>query len=152
MIEDWIDALTKVWEVEDGKGSRVTAYRLFERDDIPETIPLDIPTALTFFDNVDFEYSQGGPSLAFWRGTVEFNLTPDLDKRRIPYVLRYIKRIMVAAAGNITLGNRVNYMILDPSASIEMTVLQYGNAGQEHLGLVAKWIVKETIQGLVVTG
>jgi hypothetical protein len=158
MIEDWIDDLTRVWEVEDGKGGRVTSYRMFERDEFPENIPLDVPTALTFFDSVDLEYSQGGPSIALWRGTVEFNLAPDLDKRRIPGVLRYIKRILVAAAGSITLGGkvyqggRVNYFVLDPSTSIEMGVLRYGNAGTEHLGLVAKWIVKESIQGLVVSG
>lgn len=158
MIEDWIDTLTKVWEVSDGAGGQVQSYRLFERDEFPENIPLDRPTALTFFDNVDLEYSQGGPNLAFWHGTVEFNLAPDLDRRRIPSVLRYINRILVAAAGNITLGNvsyasgQVNYFILEPSSSIEMGVLRYGNAGAEHLGLVAKWTVKETIKGLVVSG
>jgi hypothetical protein len=150
MIEDWIDTLTKVWEVDDGKGGLVTAYRLFERDEFPENVPLDRPTALTFVDDVDLEYSQGGPKIAFYKGTVEFNLTPDLDKSRIPYVLRFVGRIMKAAAANMTLGGRVSYMILDPNGSIDMGILKYGNAGQEHLGLVAKWIVKETLDDLEV--
>lgn len=151
MIEDWIDDLTKVWEVEDGRGGTVKAYRLFERDEMPESVPLDQLTALTFFDSVDFEYSTGGPRLAFWRGTVEFNLAPDLDKRRIPFVLRFVGKILRAAAKNMTLGGKVNYMILDPATTIEMGVLRYGNAGVEHLGLVVKWVVKETLNDLEVT-
>ncbi|MBS4061466.1 MAG: hypothetical protein KG029_13790 [Bacteroidetes bacterium] len=152
MIEDWIDDLTRVWEVDDGKGGHVRSYRLFERDEFPQNVPLDIPTALTFFDNVDnLEYSEGGPKIAFYKGTAEFNLTPDLDRSRIPYVLRFVGRIIRAAAANMTLGGRVNYMILDPSGPIEMSTLKYGNAGAEHLGLVAKWIVKETLNGLEVS-
>jgi hypothetical protein len=151
MIEDWIDTLVKVWEVDDGKGGLVTAYRLFERDEFPESVPLDRPTALTFVDSVDFEYSQGGPVIAIWRGTVEYNLTPDLDRKRIPYVLRFFERIMRAAAGNMTLGSKVNYFVLDPSTSLEMSALKYGNAGQEHLGIVAKWIVKEVLSDLEVS-
>jgi len=151
MIENWIDTLTKVWEVDDGRGGTVRSYRLFERDEYPENVPLDQVTALTFFDAVDMEYSQGGPRIAIWRGTVEFNLTPDLDRRRIPYVLRFVGRIARAAAKNMTLGGRVNYMVLDPSTTVEMAVLKYGNAGVEHLGLVAKWIVKETLNDLEVS-
>lgn len=150
MIEDWIDALTKVWEVDDGRGGQVRSYRLFERDEFPENIPLDQATALTFVDSVDYRYSQGGPSLAFWRGTTEFNVTPDLNRQRIPFVMKYFGRILRAAAGNLTLGGKVNYFVLDESTSIEMAVLKYGNAGQEHLGLVVKWLVKETIGELVV--
>jgi hypothetical protein len=151
MIENWIDTLTKVWEVDDGRGGTVRSYRLFERDEYPENVPLDQVTALTFFEAVDMEYSQGGPRIAIWRGTVEFNLTPDLDRRRIPYVLRFVGRIARAAAKNMTLGGRVNYMVLDPSTTVEMAVLKYGNAGVEHLGLVAKWIVKETLNDLEVS-
>jgi len=151
MIEDWIDDLTKVWEVDDGRGGTVKAYRLFERGEMPESVPLDQLTALTFFDSVDADYSEGGPCLAFWRGTVEFNLAPDLDKRRIPFVLRFVGKILRAAAKNMTLGGKVNYMILDPATTIEMGVLRYGNAGVEHLGLVAKWVVKETLNNLEVT-
>jgi hypothetical protein len=151
MIQDWIDTLTKVWEVSDGEGGQVQAYRLFERDEFPENIPLDRPTALTFVDSVDFDYSTGGPAIAIWRGTVEFSLTPDNSKMRIPKVIMYFGRIMSAAAANMTLGGRVNYMVIDPNSSIEMVVRSYGNAGQEHLGLVVKWIVKEHIQGLTVS-
>jgi hypothetical protein len=151
MIEDWIDTLVKVWEVDDGKGGQVTAYRLFERDEFPQNVPLDRPTALTFVDSVDFDYSQGGPVVAIWQGTVEFSLTPDFDRRRIPYVLRFFGRIMRAAAANMTLGGKVNYFVLDASTSLEMALINYGNAGQEHLGIVGKWIVKEVISDMEVS-
>jgi hypothetical protein len=151
MIDDWVDALSKVWEVDDGRGGTVKSYRLFERDEFPETVPLDHATALTFVDSVDFEYSQGGPVIAVWRGTVEYNLAPDLDRKRIPYVLRFFERIMRAAAGNMTLGGKVNYFVLDASGSLEMAILKYGNAGAEHLGIVAKWIVKEVLSDLEVS-
>jgi len=152
MIENWIDALTKVWEVETGRGGKVNSYRLFEKDEFPENIPLDQPVALTFVDSVDFEYSQGGPAIALWRGTAEFSLTPDNSKQRIPLVMRYFNRIMVAAASNITLGGKVNYFVLEGTNSIEMVVRSYGNAGQEHLGLTVRWLVKEILNDLEVTG
>jgi len=148
MIDDWIDTLTRVWEVDDGRGGTVQAYRLFERDEFPEEVPLDRPTALTFVDNVEVEYSLGGPALAFWTGTTEFNLTPDLNKQRIPYVLRFIERIIRAAAANLTLGGRVNFFIINTTISLEP--LQYGNQAP-HLGLVVAWRVKEHIDELVVT-
>jgi hypothetical protein len=151
MIEDWIDTLGKVFEVEDGRGGQVYAYRLFERDEFPDDIPLDRPVALTFLDNVDFEYSQGGPTLAFWHGSTELNLTPDLSRKRLPYVLRFFKRIMAAAAANMKLGGLVEYFILDESATISLEVLKYGNQAA-HLGLVVKWTVKENISGQLTIG
>jgi hypothetical protein len=147
MIETWIDDLVKVWEVSDGRSGQVYAYRLFERDEFPEDVPLDRPVALTFVDNVELMYSQGGPCVLIWSGTVEFNLTPDLNRKRIPQVLRYINRILVAAAGNMTLGGKVNYMLIDNQ--IRLVPLRYGNEAP-HLGLEVQWKVKETIEGLVV--
>lgn len=148
MIENWIDALAKVWEVDDGRGGQVQAYRLFERDEFPEDIPLDRPTALTFFDDVEVAYSLSGPNLAFWTGTTEFNLTPDLSRRRIPAVLRYVPRIIQAAAANMTLGGRVNYFVIN--TKISLIPLKYGNEAP-HLGLEVAWMVKEDLNGLTVS-
>jgi hypothetical protein len=150
MIDNWIDALCKIWEVEDGRGGTVTSYRLFERDEFPEEIPLDRPTALTFVDGVDFQYSQGGPLTAIWKGSTEFNLTPDLSRKRVPAVLRYFKRIMAAATDNMKLGGLVSYFILDETDTITLEVLQYGNQAR-HLGLVVNWTVKEVLSSADLT-
>jgi len=150
MIEKWIDALCKVWEVEDGRGGTVTSYRLFERDEVPEDVPLDRRTALTFVDSVDFQYSEGGPLVAIWKGSTEFNLTPDLSRKHLPYMLRFIGRVMKAAVENMQLGGLVNYFILNDTDSISLEVLQYGNQAR-HLGLVVNWTVKETMSSADLT-
>lgn len=152
MIENWIDALTKVWEVEDGRGGRVLSYRLFEKDEFPDDVPMDRPVALTFVDRLDrLEYSAGGPSLGYWTGTTEFVLTPELKKSRIPEVLRYFDRIVKAAAANLNLGGSVEYFIIGPNgqAAIEMVVLDYGNK-TPRMGLSVNWEVKEHLTGIVV--
>ena len=152
MVEDWIDTLVKVWEIDDGKGQTVRSYRLFERDEFPDVVPLDRPSALSFIEDVSISYSQGGPNLAFWRGSTEFNLTPDLNRSRVPYVLKFYRRIIVAAAANLKLGGLagIEHFILLPDSTVSgPEVLKYGDQ-TPHLGLVARWEVKERFTGLVV--
>jgi hypothetical protein len=149
MIENWIDSLVKIWEVSDGKTGTVQSYRIFTRDEFPEDVPLDRATCLTFVDDVDLEYSVGGPRKAFWHGSSYFHVTPDLARSRMPSVLRYFNRIIVAAAGNLTLGGLVDHFVLESTGSISIVQLKYGNEAP-HVGLEVKWIVKETINGLVV--
>lgn len=148
-VEVWIDKLTRVWEIDDRKGGLVKSYRVFEKDEFPEDVPLDRATALTFVDDVDIQYSQGGPTTVFWHGTTEFNLAPDLSRRHMPRILRFFKPITVAAAANFKLGGSVSYFVLDTPKSISMATLRYGNAAP-HLGLEVTWTVKQVIAGLVV--
>ena len=149
MIEDWIDAVTKVWEIPDMKAGTVTSYRVFERNEFPEEVPLDRAVALTFCDVVDAEYSMGGPNKAFWHGTTFFHLTPDLARARVPYVLRFYKPIILAAAANMRLSGLVDYFALEPTDSISIVQLSYGNEAP-HMGLEVKWTVKEQMTGLVI--
>jgi len=144
MIENWVDTLTRVWEIPNGRGGQVKSYRVFESDEFPETLNLDVPTALTFVDGVDADYSQGGPAICMWHGTTIFHLTPDLDRTRFPYVLTFFSRILVAAAANMKLSGRVDYFALEASDSIGVVVTQYGNEAR-HLGLEVKWMVKEEV-------
>ena len=144
MIETWVDELTRVWEIPDGKGGQVRSYRLFEKDEFPAEVPLDSPTALTFVDDVDTDYSQGGPTILMWHGTTVFHLTPNLDRSRIPYLSTFFSRILVAAATNMKLSGKVNYFALEPSNSISVVVTQYGNEAP-HLGIEVKWMVKENV-------
>lgn len=148
-VEVWIDTLAKVWEISDGKGGTVKSYRVFERDELPEDVPLDKATALSYIDDADVDYSKGGPCTVLWKGTTEFNLAPDLSKKHIPRILRYFKRIVVAAAANMKLSGKVSYFKLVPQNSISLEALAYGQQAQ-HLGLVVRWTVKQVIDGLVV--
>lgn len=148
-VEVWIDTLAKVWEISDGKSGTVKSYRVFERDEFPEDVPLDKATALSFIDNADIQYSQGGPCTVIWHGSTEFNLAPNLSRKHIPRILRYFKRIVVAAAANMKLSGKVSYFALEPQNSISLEPLQYGQQAR-HLGLVVRWTVKQVIAGLVV--
>ena len=147
-IEAWIDALTRVWEISDGKGGTVLSYRIFEKDEFPEDVPLNRATALTFVDNADVEYSKGSCRI-FWHGTTEFNLSPNLSRKSIPGILRYFRRIVVAASANMMLGGKVDYFALEEENSISMEPLKYGNQAP-HTGLVVRWMVKQVIDGLKV--
>jgi hypothetical protein len=144
MVEDWIDTLVRVWEIDDGRGGQVRSYRVFERDEFPEEVQLDVPSALTFVEDLDAEMSQGGPCIIMWHGTTSFHVTPDLNRSRLPYVLRYIRRILTAAGANMKLSGLVDYFALEPTGSISIVAMQYGNEAK-HLGLEVKWMVKESV-------
>lgn len=149
MIDAWIDNLAKVWEISDGRGGTVRSYRIFERNEFPDEVPLDRPVALTFVDAVDLSVTAGGPNLAFWHGSTIFHLTPDLSRSRMPYILPYFERIVLAAAANMQLGGAVEYFALEETNSIAITMLQYGTEAR-HLGLEVRWLVKERISGVTV--
>jgi hypothetical protein len=144
MVEDWIDTMTRVWEISDGKGGQVRSYRIFEREEFPEEVQLDVPTALTFVENLDVEISQGGPGIIMWHGTTTFHVTPDMSRARLPNVLRYIQRILTAQAANMKLSGLVDYFALESTDSIGIVAMQYGNEAR-HLGLEVKWMVKEQV-------
>ena len=144
MVENWIDTLTRVWEIPDGQGNQVRSFRIYERAEFPEEIQLDVPTALTFIGDIDADYSQGGPAIIMWHGSTSFHLTPDLNRARLPGVILYFDRILIAAAANMKLSGRVNYFALEPTGSISLVAMQYGNEAK-HLGLEVKWMVKENV-------
>jgi hypothetical protein len=145
MVENWIDTLTKVWEISDGsENGRVKSFRIYERAEFPETLNLDVPTALTFVDGIDADYSVGGPGIIMWHGSTSFHVTPDLDRSRLPDVILYFGRILAAAAANMKLSGKVDYFSLEGSSSISLAAMQYGNEAR-HLGLEVKWMVKEEV-------
>ena len=154
MIERWIDALARVWEFDTGRNSRVKSLRVFERADIPEQIhPADFPIAISIPQEVDAEYSQGGPQFGVWKGVTEFHISQNTAKADIPYVLTYYGKIWKAAAANFRLGNRVAYFVL-PSGGQSIQgplALKYGDEA-EHWGLIVNWVVKEHVEGQLTFG
>jgi hypothetical protein len=150
-VEQWIDAIAKLWDaVSDGRGGNVTSYRAYERDNFPEALA-DFPCAITYVTEVENIYSTGGPLIDLWRGVTEFHLFPGVDKRDLPQLMRYFARIRNAASGSITLGGLVSHFLLRVSNSggpsiVGPVVLQYGSE-QPHHGLLVYWEVKETVSG-----
>lgn len=145
-VESWIDALAKVWEFTDGKKGTVLSYRVFERDEFPESLP-DLNTtkvALSYITDVTLTYSAGGPCIDLYQGTTEFHLTADLKKSNLAYLLRFIARIRNAAAGNIKLGGAVDHFQV--KAITGPMALQYGDEALHH-GFVVEWEVKENVSG-----
>ena len=152
LIESWIDNLTKVWEIDDGKGSTVRSYRLYERDEYPEAIN-DFPCVLTYVTGVRFGYSAGGPNFGYWTGVSEFHLTDDLDKSKIPYILLFFERIYKAAAANMQLSGTVAHFLLsqqdEGGQNVQgPVVMAYGDEAPHH-GLIANWEVKQDVSGLI---
>lgn len=144
MVENWIDNLVRVWEISDGVEGQVRSFRIFEKAEFPEALNLDVPTALTFVDEIDADYSLGGPGVILWHGSTSFHVTPDLNRARLPGVFRYFGRILVAAAANMKLSGLVDYFALEPNGSISLAAMQYGEEAK-HLGLEVKWMVKEKV-------
>ena len=140
MIENWIDALAKVWEISDGKGGLVKSYRLFELAELPESLSV-YPCAITYPIQVDTHI--GSASYDIWTGITEFHINPTVAKTGIADVLRYFSRIKTAAAANVTLGGLVSYFTLQETESIQGPLaMDYGEQAPG-MGLIVRWIIKE---------
>lgn len=144
--EAWIDAIAKLWQVSDGKGSTLRSYRVYERAEFPEA--LQPPCVLTYVSEVRMSYSLGGPCIELWNGVSEFHLTPDIGKHHYPAIMLFYARIRNAAAGSMKLGGLVDVFLLrDDEPSIRgPVVMQYGEEAP-HLGLVVNWMVKSNVTG-----
>lgn len=141
--EKWIDAITKLWAtVNDGKGRKVRSYSVFERDEFPEALS-EFPCAITYIQRLPVvQYSAGGPAVVVYRGVSEFHLTQTVNKKYMPYVIRFYERIINAAASKVTLGGLVSHFVLTDADPLVPGVLVYGSE-EPHFGIVVNWIVKE---------
>ncbi len=150
-IEDWADELTGLWgQISDGQGGNVKSYSMIEKRDFPETIEI-VPCALTFIEDMDPFYSEGGPLLDFYRGITEFHISKDIAKSNYPDVYKFIRRIRDKAASNMQLNNKVgggNFQIDTEGRPgiVGPIVLTYG-IGDPHLGLIVNWTVKDNVAG-----
>jgi hypothetical protein len=149
MMTDWIDKLADVWAISDQKFGTVKSYRLVAAADFPASIDASAlartPIALTIPASMTPEYSLGGPRIAIYKGVTEFHVAPDIDKARLPELLRWYEKILTAAAGNMKLSGTVEYFLLDGEDAIAGPLqIQYGSEAP-HWGFLVTWIVKEHI-------
>lgn len=142
-VENWIDELARLWgTVDDGKGRKVHAYSVFERDEYPEALSI-FPCAISYITRVPVvQYSAGGPGVIVYRGVTEFHLTENISRRNMAYVIRFYERIIRAAASKVTLGGLVSHFVLSDGDPLVPGVLVYGSE-EPHFGIVVNWIVKE---------
>jgi hypothetical protein len=152
-IESWIDEIAKLaGEVEDGRGGHVRSYSVFERAEFPESLSL-FPCALTYATEVTCQVSEG-LCIDLWKGTTEFHLFPDVAKNHYPEIMLYFARIRNAFALHRKLAGKVAYcqLVTEEGPSIQgPVVLQYGSE-EPHLGLIARWVVKENVTGKFTLG
>jgi hypothetical protein len=152
-VENWIDEIADLaGTVDDGKGKKVRSYRVFKKAEFPEALNV-FPCALTYTTEVRPAYSMGGPCTDLWYGITEFHLVPDEAKKNYPFIMRFFARIKAAFALHMTLGGRVAYVQLrtDEAGLQGPLVLQYGTENP-HLGIIARWIVKEDTSGDFTVG
>lgn len=147
-VEDWIDKVVDRWAtIVDPKGGNLTAFRVYDKANFPEAISKDnYPCAITFIESMSGQYGQS-ESLEYWLGVTEFHLVPDVGKHHYSYIMRWFKLIRDAAIGAVQLVGSVSNFALrvEGIASIEgPVVLQYGEEAP-HLGLIARWQVKEDV-------
>jgi hypothetical protein len=149
-IIDWIDEVTRVWEINDGKGGLVKSYRLYESKEFPEALAgVKFPCALTYVVSAENQYSLGGPCIDTYEGVTEFHLAPNVSKANLPYILPFFARIRDAAAAHMNLGGLVAWWMLKSGGgepSISLVTLQYGDESP-HLGLMVRWTCKENVSG-----
>jgi len=146
-LENWIDELVKISEIT-WNGKRVRGYRLYQTAEFPGAISAtNIPCALVFLRQVTCEYGTG-PCFDIWKGSIEYHLTPNLNRDQLPGLMRAFRLIRDAFAAHRTLGGKVAYLQLETADGPSIAgpaVLQYG-AEEPHFGLVANWWAK------VITG
>lgn len=150
----WLDELAKIWEFSDGNFGTVKSYRLVEKAEFPSSIdPADLdrsPIALSMPSAMKPEYSQGGPTIAFWTGETEFHVAPDLDRGRLPALMQWYGMILNAATSHMKLNNTVElFLLADSENAIDGPLaLQYGNESP-HWGFTVQWQVKQHIESQV---
>jgi hypothetical protein len=152
-VETWIDEIADLaGTVDNGKGGKVRSYQVFKKAEFPESLTV-YPCALTYTSEVRPEYSLGGPCVDMWYGITEFHLAPGVAKSNYPFIMRFFARIKAAFALHMTLGGKVAYVQLridEPGLQGPVT-LQYGDE-EPHLGIVARWVVKESTTGQFTVG
>lgn len=142
--ETWIDDITDLWAaISDFRGSNVHSYKVFKKEEFPESIT-EVPAAITYITSLPVvQYSAGGPSILVYSGVTEFHLTQSVAKNQYPYVMRFYDPIIQAAAAHVTLFGKVSHFVLTGEPPIRPGILQYGSESP-HLGIMVNWQVKET--------
>jgi hypothetical protein len=143
-VEEWADEIAALaGTVGDGRGGKVRSYAVFKKAEFPEAITV-YPCAITYTAEMTPSYSLGGPCIDLWHGVTEFHLFAGVAKSNYPALMRYFARIKAAFAGAMTLGGKVAYcqLRIDEPGLQGPVVLQYGGE-DPHLGIVARWVVKE---------
>lgn len=145
MIESWIDAVAKVFEIDDGHFGQVRSYHIFDRAELPEALS-EFPCAISYIQGMRPVYSAGGLSYIAWSGVTEFHLTSDTQKSHIPYVMRFFGRVLAAVAGNARLdGAPVKHFIVPQEENaLQFFTGAFGSA-PEHYGILAHWEVTEDV-------
>jgi len=146
-VEQWIDEIADLaGTVSDGK-KKVRSYRVFKKAEFPESLSV-FPCALTYTSEARMKYSLGGPQTDLWYGVTEFHLTSNVAKSNYPYIMRFFARIKAAFASKMNLNGKVAYFMLrtDEAGLQGPVVLQYGSE-EPHLGIIARWVVKEDTSG-----
>jgi hypothetical protein len=147
MIENWIDAVAKVFEISDGQGGLVKSFRVFEKDEFPNALS-QFPSAISYPTGVQAIY--GEASMDIWTGITEIHVDP-VEKSNLADVLRYVNRIKTAVAANITLGGLVSYFILDQDGGqniVGPVTLDFGDPSP-NTGFIVHWTVKENTAVIV---
>lgn len=144
-IEHWIDEICRAaGEVADGRGSQVRSYLVYERAEFPAAMTV-YPCAITYATQVICRAGDSGPLVDLWEGQTEFHLWPNTDKSHYPELMLFYGRIRNAFALHRKLGGKVAWFALKTDeASLQAAKLVYGDE-VEHLGIVAKWQVKELV-------
>ncbi|NSW52206.1 MAG: hypothetical protein HPY85_06855 [Anaerolineae bacterium] len=147
-VEQWIDEIARLCgEIEGHDGKKVKSYSLFEKREIPETLTV-FPCAIHYVENVQLSYSVGGPNIELWYGVSEFHLFGDNKRSNVPDALRMYARIRNAFASHLRLNGKVAYCLLRPNQEniLGPVEMKYGTENP-HMGLVARWVVKEDTTG-----
>lgn len=147
----WLDRITQLWEkiTVPGVNKSVKSYRVTEKREFPETIE-EFPAALSYITGAaNIEYSLGGGISLMWEGVTEFHIVKGVDKKQIPFCMRFPKRIVAQAASSLTLGGQVdNFELVERNGYFIQGPLpiSYGDE-MANYGFFVNWRVAETLTG-----
>ena len=159
-VEDWIDKVAEVWEFVAADGKTVVSYRAFDEHNVHRPFPEALsvfPCALSYTTEY-YPLGVEGTQEDLYQGVTEFHCVSSVDKSHYPYVLTFLAKIRDAAAINSQLGGEVSWFKLlfnggpGPFGGVGVegpAALSYGSE-EEHLGLLVRWAVKESVS--VTTG
>jgi hypothetical protein len=144
--DSWMDAFSNMLgTIAASKSQPMNTYSMIGKNNIPDALT-KFPSALTFIDDVTYEYSLGGPNYAFWQGQTEIHVFPNVSRKNYSILMKYYEAILVAFATHVTLGGKVVTCMLRQTPSIQGPLsFTYGNDDPHH-GFLINWSVKEKIK------
>lgn len=153
----FLDEIQRVWATIDVRGIQLRAPLIYEKAEWPDTLSGlsdSSPIVLSRVDSYSPLYARAISADVF-RGVSEFHVSAGKDKKKIPELMHWYKRIRDAAAANVLLSGKVDFFNIEglgDSPAIEGPLeVQYADE-PPHWAFLVRWFARIDVSSAVTVG